>query len=112
MLFELSRDYKKAFEMVKRGDRIVGWTYLTSKQSIEAWLSEAQQNINLGCVWIPKKEAENSDSFLFHCDRLKVEFYLPIEKPMIVISKERLEEIASEVIGLTQTDDLMEAIAS
>lgn len=92
MLFELSRDYKKAFELIKKGDRIVGWTYLTSKQSIEAWLSEAQQNINLGCVWINKEQAKTSEMFERECSRLNVEFFLPCDPDTIPTTDGTVED--------------------
>jgi hypothetical protein len=87
MIFELSRDYKRAFELIKKGDRLACFVdYGNGCRDVAANIANAytRGEINISArgisyIYLFDDQAETSEMFERECDRLNVEFYLPIQ---------------------------------
>ncbi len=104
-MFELSRDYKKAFELIKKGDRIVCLVDYQGCRDVAANIASkynhGQINISargISYIYLFEDQVETSEMFEKECDRLNVEFFLPVSEEMIVVSRDRLEESVMTVL--------------
>lgn len=105
-MFELSRDYKKAFELIKKGDRLACFVdYGNGCRDVAANIASAytRGEINISArgisyIYLFDDQVETSDMFESECDRLNVEFFLPVSEEMIVVSRDRLEESVMTVL--------------
>lgn len=85
MMFELSRDYKRAFELIKKGDRLVCLVDYAGCRDVAANIvsrfNHGQINISargISYIYLFEDQAETSEMFESECDRLNVEFFLPM----------------------------------
>jgi hypothetical protein len=82
MIFELSRDYKRAFELIKKGDRIACFLdYEGCRDVAIAELTKPYKDLIVGARGITYifLFTDFYEEFKKCCDRLNVEFYLPIQ---------------------------------
>jgi hypothetical protein len=84
MIFELSRDYKKAFELIKKGDRLICLLDYDGCRDVAIARTDRFGELTVGARGIGyshffRDQVETDELFLTHCDRLNVEFYLPIQ---------------------------------
>jgi hypothetical protein len=117
MIYELSRDYARAWELIQNGEKLACWVDRDiSNRGIayachENWCHSTKiQDYQTRYFYVFDQE-HGSDVFtLFSkkCKELNIEFYLPLADNMIVISEERCEEI----IGYTETQHLIESLGS
>jgi hypothetical protein len=82
-MFELSRDYERAFELIKQGDRLPCW--LDYKEGIRD-IAVAKMTDYGDCLigvrgWayldFSGEQLETNVLFLSYCNDLNIEFYLP-----------------------------------
>jgi hypothetical protein len=105
-MFELSRDYKKAFELIKKGDRLACFVdYGNGCRDVAANIASAytRGEINISArgisyIYLFDDQAETSEMFEQQCDRLNVEFFLPLADDMLVVSRDRLEKSVMTVL--------------
>ncbi len=83
-MFEISRDYKRAFELIKKGHRLA--CLLDYSQCRDIAIARLLQNKDLtvgargiSYLYFFDDQIEDDQMFIEHCDRLNVEFYLPIQ---------------------------------
>jgi len=101
VMFELSRDYEKAWQLIHQGDRLACWIeHLHGKDIASAYrFNEVTIVCARGTIYIYLfADYDTLENFLQRCTKLNVEFYLPLPDDMIVISREKLEAIATKVI--------------
>jgi hypothetical protein len=104
MIYELSRDYVYAWNLIQQGDRLACW--------VDSDCEKDGRTIAFACLdidvtWIHDNEfnyvyllEQNTfELFVERCTELNIEFYLPLADNMLVISKERFQEVASEVVS-------------
>lgn len=86
-MFHLSRNYQKAFELIQRGDRLVCLVdYEDCRDvAIARWNNQGNRHGSLvvgargiAYLYFFEDQLETNDLFIEHCDRLNVEFYLPV----------------------------------
>ena len=92
-MFELSRDYVKAFELIKNGDRLACLLDYEDCKDVAIAKCDKHGNLIIGArgisyLYFFDDQVATNELFLGHCDRLNIEFYLPIGKEMLVISPE------------------------
>ncbi len=116
-MFSLSRDYQKAFELIKSGDRLVCLLdYDGCKDVAIARTNEAYGDLIIGARGISYLHLlpfqASLEPFLVHCDRLNIEFFLPISEEMIVVSTKDFKEIVALTIikSLAPVDKMIKAI--
>jgi len=82
-LFELSRDYSKAFELIKRGDRLSCLVdYEDFRDPAIARLIGKDILIGvrgIGYIDLCDDQLESDGVFVEECDRLDVQFFIPVE---------------------------------
>jgi hypothetical protein len=104
-MFELSRDYKRAFVLIEKGDHIVCLLDRYDWDCREAAIAKCDDLCDLVIIANDKLylrlfdfDRETSEQFEQQCDRLNVEFFLPISDEMMVVSRDRLEESVMAVL--------------
>lgn len=104
-MFELSRDYKRAFVLIEKGDHIVCLLDRNDCDCREAAIAKCDDLCDLVIIANDKLylrlfdfDRETSEQFEQQCDRLNVEFFLPISEDMLVISRDRLKESVVTVL--------------
>lgn len=101
-MFELSRDYDKAWQLIQQGDRLACWVEheLHSKDIASAYrFNEITIVCARGTIYIYLfAQYDTLEGFLLGCTKLNIEFYLPLPDDTIVISREKFEAIATKVI--------------
>lgn len=102
MIYELSRDYARAWQLIQQGKKVACWVDVHFRSIIAfAFYQddyEATKITDNEWNYLDMLEDNNFDDFAKRCTELSAEFYLPIADNMIVISEERLTEITSKVI--------------
>ena len=101
MIYELSRDYARAWELIQQGDRLACWVdcgvnrvVANASQALDTtWITDNQRN-----YLFLSSEQNNQECFLNQCTVLNIEFYLVFADNMLVISEERFTEITSKTI--------------
>jgi hypothetical protein len=101
MIYELSRDYDRAWQLIQQGDQLaceydrrIHRDVGKCTKSIGDTSTIAISSQMLVALYLPTV----FDDFAKRCTELNAEFYLPLADNMIVISEERLTEITSKVI--------------
>lgn len=86
-MFELSRDYERAFELIKNGERLACFLDYEGCRDVAANITSkynrGQINISargISYIYLFADQAETSEMFKKECNRLNVEFFLPIKK--------------------------------
>jgi hypothetical protein len=102
MIFELSRDYARAWQLIQQGEKLACWVDYDSlfRDIAQAykWFG-ATMIVARGTQYVYLFEEQNNfELFAKRCTELNAEFYLPLADNMIVVSEERLTEITSKVI--------------
>jgi hypothetical protein len=102
MIYQLSRDYDRAWQLIQQGEKLACWVDYDSlfRDIAQAykWFG-ATMIVARGTQYVYLFEEQNNfDDFAKRCTELNAEFYLPLADNMIVISEERLTEITSKVI--------------
>ena len=84
MTFELSRDYKRAFELIKKGDRLACLVDYSRCRDIAIARLLQNKEITIGArgisyLYFFEDQIEDDQMFVEQCTSLNVEFYLPIQ---------------------------------
>lgn len=103
MMFELSRDYEKAWQLMQQGDRLACWVEheLHGKDIANAYrFNEITIVCSRGTIYIYLfADYDTLENFLLRCTELNIEFYLPLPDDVIMIcNPEKFEAIAAKVI--------------
>jgi len=102
MIYELSRDYERAWQLMRQGDRLACWVEheLHGKDIASAYrFNEITIVCARGTIYIYLfADYDTLENFLLRCTELNIKFYLPLSNDTIVISPERFVEIANKVI--------------
>jgi hypothetical protein len=114
VIYELSKDHARAWELIQQGDRLaceVDCRLGRDVGSAYNWKSRVMiinaKSVNY--AWLADEE-NTFDLFAKRCTELNIEFYLPLNDNMIVISAELFEEVARKVIKKSIGDPLDELI--
>lgn len=102
-MFELSRDYERAWQLMQQGDRLACWVDYVGCRDIASARINRSLNLDVGArgigyIYLFEDQIQDSNMFVKQCERLNIEFYLPLPDDTIVISPEDLEAIATKVI--------------
>jgi hypothetical protein len=88
MIFELSRDYVYAWNLIQKGDRLAAWVdyEVNHKDIAQAYKwHNCTMIVAKGTQYIYLFEEQNTfNDFAKHCTKLNVEFYLPCETPNVI----------------------------
>jgi hypothetical protein len=103
MIYELSRDYDRVWQLIQQGEKLACWVDYDSlfRDIAQAykWF-EATMIVARGTQYVYLFEEQNNfDDFAKRCTGLNAEFYLPLADNMIVISVERFREMLSEAMN-------------
>jgi len=82
-VFEISRNFEKAFELIQRGDRLVCLLDYEGCRdvAIARWDKSGELIVGargIAYLYFFDDQLGTNDLFIKHCDRLNIEFYLPI----------------------------------
>ncbi len=110
MIYELSRDYARAWELIQQGEKLACHLIDVHRPIIAfAFYQEDYEATKITdneWNYLDMLEDNNFNDFAKRCTELNIEFYLPLADNMIVISEDRCEEI----IGYTGTQHLIESL--
>jgi hypothetical protein len=101
MIYELSRDYDRAWQLIQQGEKLA--CHLIDEHRPIIAFAFYQENYEATKItdnewnYLDMLEDNNFDDFAKRSTELSAEFYLPLADNMIVVSSEKLKEIASEV---------------
>ena len=102
-MFELSRDYERAWQLMQQGDRLACWVDcdINNRGIAEAFY----QKWCLSTVIADRHhrylylfDQNTLENFTQYCTELNIEFYLPLPDNTIVIIRDEFDAIASKVI--------------
>ena len=103
MIYELSRDYARAWELIQQGEKLACHLIDVHRPIIAfAFYQEDYEATKITdneWNYLDMLEDNNFNDFAKRCTELNIEFYIPLADNMLVISKERLQEVASEVVS-------------
>ena len=101
-MYELSRDYERAWELIQQGDRLACWLDYHKEIRDVAYACLSCDSIRIGARGISYiyllPEEITLERFKVECESLNIEFYLPISDNMIVISREDFEALKTPLI--------------
>jgi len=91
MIFELSRDYARAWELIQQGEKLACWVDWKQQRYIaraEKWQLNngtfITNNGNVYYVWMVDED-NTFDLFDKRCTELNIEFYLPLADSSLMI---------------------------
>ena len=105
MIYELSRDYERAWQLIQQGEKLACWVDCSDRDDrCTTAISKDDDCLfflqpSIFDDWQEKiLNLSHFERFDKRCTERNAEFYLPLADNMIVISEERLTEITSKVI--------------
>lgn len=103
MIYELSRDYARAWELIQQDEKLACWVDCRLDRDVGSaykWKSRVTiinaKSVNY--AWLADEE-NTFELFAKQCTELNIEFYLQVADNMIIISEDRFKEVASEVVS-------------
>jgi hypothetical protein len=117
MIFELSRDYGKAWEWIQDCERLDCRYETTADIEVcKCGMIEGEKETSVIVLYSQQVVicdlSTVFDLFVERCTALNIEFYLPLADNTIVVSEERLRELVGECAdeALAPFDDLTKTI--